>query len=580
MRGRIVFRKLVSGYRAIKRSKERSVDLMRPIIEIKESLELEKGKKQEEQPEIQKIEGIKIPEFDTKVVRGGVIKEEEEVGTFSTSYPLIPESPSKDEPVLAYAKIRWNSQKNHYEYIVVEPKLPPRMKRLITRLKELLEERLDVDFSKLKKVEARKYLYKQIYDLLDYFGIKLSETEKQILSYYIDRDFLGLGKVEPLMHDPEIEDISCDGVNIPIYVFHRNPILGSIPTNVMFTSGEELDSYLVRLAQLCGQSISVIDPLLEGVLPDGSRVQATLATDIARKGSNFTIRKFTKYPFTPTHLLNYGSVDIKTLAFLWLAVDYGSSILVSGGTATGKTVFLNVLSLFIKPGMKIVSIEDTGELKLPHPHWIPMVARTPIATEAGKERGEIDLFELLRQSLRQRPDYIIVGEVRGREAYVLFQQMALGHPSLATIHSDTIEKLIDRLTTPPIELPPSLLQSLDLVVFLTKLKYKGRHVRRVDKIYEVIGFDQEHERPITNLIFEWNAETDRIMVKNDSITLKKIVKRMGVSEKQIIEELKRRMLVLYWLREQNITDYRDVARVISLYYNYPERVIDIISGEI
>ncbi len=415
---------------------------------------------------------------------------------------------------------------------------------------------------------------------MDYFDIKLTETEKQVLTYYIDRDFLGMGVIEPFMHDPEIEDVSCDGVGIPLYLFHRNPLLGSIPTNTVFNNNEDLDSYLIRLAQLCGQAISVTDPLLGGSLPDGSRIQGTLATDIARRGSNFTIRKFTKIPFTPTHLLKFETIDIKTLAFLWFMVDKGASILISGGTATGKTVLLNILSLFIKPEMKIVSIEDTAELKLPHPHWVPHVARVPMATEAEKRRGEVDLFDLLKESLRQRPDYIIVGEVRGPEAYVLFQQMATGHPSYATIHADSKEKLINRLTSPPISLPPSLLESLDIIVFLTMMRYRGKHVRKVNNIYEVIGFDPKEKEIKTNLLYEWNTTTDKIDIKNKSYILAQIMKKTGMKERDIIEELKRRMAVLYWLEEQNIYDYRDVGRVISLYYEFPQQVLDIISGEI
>jgi flagellar protein FlaI len=382
------------------------------------------------------------------------------------------------------------------------------------------------------------------------------------------------------MYDPEIEDISCDGVNIPIFVFHRNPKVGSVVTNIIFEDRDELDSYLIRLAQLCGQSMSVIDPLLNGTLPDGSRIQGTLGTDIAQKGSNFTIRKFTKYPFTPTHILNFGTADIKTLAFLWMAVDYGNSILISGGTATGKTSFLNTLSLFIKPDMKIVSIEDTLEMKLPHPHWVSHVARVSISTEVGKARGEIDLFDLLKESLRQRPDYILVGEVRGKEAYVLFQQMATGHPSLATIHAESMEKLVDRLITPPIELPPSLVESLDLVIFLTNIRYRGRFIRKLKEIHEIVGFDYESKRPMTKKIIEWNADTDKFEVKMKSTILQKIMKKTGLKESQIIEEIKRRMLVLYWMNEQNIADFRDVARIVNLYYNYPEQVIDTIHGEI
>jgi len=268
------------------------------------------------------------------------------------------------------------------------------------------------------------------------------------------------------------------------------------------------------------------------------------------------------------------------LAFLWFVIDYGCSVLVSGGTATGKTVFLNVLSLFIKPEMKIVSIEDTAELKLPHPHWVPSVARVPISTETGKRRGEVDLFDLLKESLRQRPDYIILGEVRGKEAYVLFQQMATGHPSLATIHADTLEKLTNRLITPPISLPPSLLENLDIILFLTMMKYKGKYVRKVKSVYEVIRYDMKEKMVKTNKIFQWDAISDKTKTISKSVILHKIMERTGLTEKKVIEELKRRMLVLYWLQEKNITDYRDVIKAMNLYYDFPERTIDIISGEV
>jgi len=586
MKRKLIFRKLVNGYRTQVKWKIKDKPTLRTIstfpkgpLEIKGEVSIKKGELSIKR-ELERLKGIKIPEFDTKKVPKFGIEHEEEKEFLTATYPLIPETPEKNEVIMAYAKIQWNPNKNRHEYIVVQPHIPRKMKRLIIKLKEILEEKLDIDFGKLKKQEAKNYLKRESLKLLDYFRIKLSDNEKDILCYYIEKDFLGLGPIEPLMHDPNIEDISCDGVNIPIYVFHRDPLLGSIPTNIIFTDKEKLDSYLVRLAQLCGQSVSVVDPLLQGALLDGSRVQGTLSTDIARKGSNFTIRKFTKVPFTPTQLLNYGTIDIKTLAFLWLTVDHGCSILVSGGTATGKTVFLNILSLFIKPDMKIVSIEDTAELKLLHPHWIPHVARTSISTEKGKERGQVDLFDLLRESMRQRPDYIILGEVRGKEAYVLFQQMATGHPSLATMHADTMEKLIDRLTTPPIDLSPSLIESLDLIVFLTKLRYKGKFTRRVQSIYEVTGFDRGENIPTTSKIFEWDAETDKIKIKNDSITLRKIFKKTGLSEKELLEELKRRMIILYWLQERNIIDYQTVSQVINLYYSYPERIMDVITGEI
>jgi len=579
MSGSSVFRTLVKGYQNLsKKEKEETHTKIKGPLEVFGSVKIQQEKTEKLKKE--KLEGIEIPDFKTKRVSSLGIKHEEEKQYFQATYALIPAKPKRNEKVLSYAKIFWDPQKGCYKYNIVQPELSPRLKKLFIRLKELIEEKLDIDLTRLKKGEAKEYLRKQIFELLDYFGIKLTENEKEILDYYINRDFLGLGVIEPLMHDSQIEEISCDGVNIPIYIFHRDSRLGSIQTNISFNNSEELDDYLVRLAQICGQSISVTDPLLSGTLPDGSRVQGTLSTDIARRGSNFTIRKFSAEPFTPAHLLNFNTVDVKTLAFLWMAIDYGCSALIAGGSATGKTTFLNVLSLFIKPDMKIVSIEDTSELRLPHPHWVPQLARVSISTEEGKRKGEVDLFDLLKESIRQRPDYIIVGEVRGKEAYVLFQQIATGHPSLATIHADTIEKLGSRLISPPISLPTSLLESLDLIVFLTKQRYRGQYVRRVQDVFEIIGFNLKEKVPITNKIFEWDATKDKIKISNKSIILQKIIKKTGLKEKEILEEMKRRMLVLYWIQQRNMTNYKDVSRVLNLYYNYPEKVLDIISGEI
>jgi flagellar protein FlaI len=584
----LLFRKLVRGYRAISKENKGLASLASlpslptsiPSFAQPGVITAQIGQINADTIIIKKEEAkpIEIPTFKPKEIGRMWLEEKEHDTSLCIQYPLIPNKPAKNEPVFSYAKIEWSPQKQSYEYKVIEPELTPNIKRVFIRIKTLLEEKLDVDLSKLKTNEAKDYLHEQTSQLLDYFRINLTESEKMIINYYINRDFLGLGIMEPLMHDSEIEDVSCDGIGIPIYVFHRDSLLGSIPTNIVFNSGEELDSYLIRLAQLCGQAVSVIDPLLDGTLPDGSRLQGTLATDIARKGSNFTIRKFTEYPFSPTDLLNFGTVDVKTLAFLWYAIDNGCSVLLSGGTATGKTVLLNVLSLFIKPEMKIVSIEDTAELKLPHPHWIPQVARVSIATEAGKARGEVDLFDLLKESLRQRPDYIIVGEVRGKEAYVLFQQMATGHPSLSTIHADSIEKLNNRLTTPPISLPPSLLENLDIVVFLTMMRYRGKHVRKVRSVSEVIGFDLKEKQIKSNEVFEWDPSTDKIVTRNKSYTLWKIMKKRGLTEKEITEELKRRMAILLWLQEQDIKDYRDVGRIISLYYDFPEKVLELVRG--
>ncbi|MFH0956718.1 MAG: type II/IV secretion system ATPase subunit, partial [Candidatus Aenigmatarchaeota archaeon] len=449
----------------------------------------------------------------------------------------------------------------------VEPQLSAEDKKLVEAIKKDIEERLDVDFSKLGEIKAKELLQKEVQTSLGEFQM-IDRTRVPVLQYHIEKEIFGLGTIEPLMKDPEIEDISCDGERVPIYIYHRNPKLGPLRTNLWFENSLDLDSFILKLAQKCGKSISVADPLLDAALPDGSRVQCTMGTDIARRGSNFTIRKFTSYPLTPTHLMHFGTVNSLQLAYLWLAIDNGKSILISGGTATGKTSLLNALSLFIRPNLKILSIEDTPELRLPHMHWVPEVARSPLSVK-GKV-GEVTLFDLLKSSLRQRPDYLVVGEVRGKEAFVLFQQMATGHPSLATIHAASLIQLIDRLVTPPISLPPALIENVDILVFVQRVKVKGKDVRRVNEIIEITGL--EGERPVSAKIFEWSALKDDFLTKGKSKVLEDIARMTGVTEISVQAELLRRKKVIEWLFKKGVYDYNEVGRVVSEYYLNADKV--------
>lgn len=583
MIARRAFRSLVKGYQ-IKKDKDRpdvgvdtikvqKMDMERPKVEGGE------GEKKKEEPEKEQIDGIEIPTFRSGLVRLSRMEADEE-RLRTIIYPLIPTEPKKGEPIFAYAKIEWDEKTHKYMYHVIEPQLSPRLKEISDKIKDLLEQRLDVDFSKLRKFEALEYLGKQTDDLLKYFDMHITPTEREILRYYVERDFVGLGKIQPFMKDENIEDISCDGVGIPIFVFHRNPKIGSIMTSVKYDTADELDSFITRLVQLTGKSISMAEPLVDGTLPTGSRLQATLATDIARRGSNFTIRKFTKTPLTPIHLLGHNTIDVRLMAYFWMLIEQGFSVIVSGGTASGKTTLLNAMSLFIRPDKKIVSIEDTAELQLPHPHWVPTVARTAVAEKRENRRGDVDLFDLLRESFRQRPDYIIVGEVRGREAYILFQQMATGHPSLSTIHAENMPKLIDRLTTPPISLPSGLMDSMDIAIFLARMRYKNNFVRRVTEVVEMVRYDSERKEPVTNSLFKWNSLTDKFDLDGKSVILKKIQKRTGMTDKEIQDELERRMALLSWMEDRNILDYQSVNKVINLYYNYPQRTMALIMNQL
>jgi flagellar protein FlaI len=524
-------------------------------------MEVEKVEKKKESGIIEKTTPMAMKEPDVNLKSMNIV------------YNLIQ---SESGVPFASANIKWNRMENSLIYYLIEPVLNDSEKELLKRIKTTIMEKLDVDFTTLRKGEARSYLKKRFEETIDLMAAELPADKRKNFLYYVQRDFVGLDKIEPLMQDPNIEDISCDGVGIPIFIFHRNPLIGSIKTNIKFESKEELDTFVSKVAQRCGKNISIASPLIGGSLPDGSRVQATLGTDIARRGSNFTIRKFTRRPMTPIQLIKFKTIDPKIAAFLWVAVEYGRSVLLSGGVASGKTTLLNAMSLFIRPELKVVSIEDTAELTLPHPHWVPGVARTAITQVEGKKIGEVDLFDLLRESLRQRPDYLIVGEVRGREAYVLFQQIATGHSSMSTIHADSMERLIDRLTTPPIALPATLIEALDIVIFIVKMKYGQTYVRRIKSIYEVTGFDRDKNVPTVNEVYRWNSLTDKFDKINPSTVLEKITKQYGVPKEKLKMEIQNRIRVIEWMLENNIEDYIDVAKIIKLYYVRAEDLLDAI----
>ncbi|MEK6888123.1 MAG: type II/IV secretion system ATPase subunit [Candidatus Aenigmatarchaeota archaeon] len=517
------------------------------------------------------VDGISLPEIHTEKL---AIADDKDIQMTEMKYPLTPANPAKGEKIFAYAHIYFDKRLGELIYNVVEPPIG-KYQTILNEIKEYIQEKLDINFSQIRKGDAIKYIDVVFTKSLAYFKAKFDKETVEMLRYYVIRDFIGLESIDPLVNDKYIEDISCDGVNIPLFVYHRHPQFGSIKTNVIFSSRDVLDMFVNKLAERSGKTISVSKPMLDGTLPDGSRLQATLGSDIARNGSNFTIRMFSDKPMTPVDIIKYGTCDLRMMAYFWFLVEHDSSILISGGTASGKTSLLNVLSLFIKPQMKIISIEDTSEIRLPHTHWVAEVARTPIS-----EEGKVDMFELLRESLRQRPDYIIVGEVRGKEAYVLFQQMAVGHPGMSTIHAENFTKLVDRMTSPPINLPPNLMQNLDLILFVKRMKQGRKYNRRVFSAVEVVGYDQNIKLPIMNEVISWDAKSDEFRAVGKSALLKKISNMTGMGEKEIWASIEQRAKVIKWLVNKNITDYRKVAAVISMFYLSPDFLLNRIEGEV
>jgi len=529
---------------------------------------------EEEEEESQELgEGVNIPSpgpFRPEMVEEA--DDGQELTDVDVSYPLIPEDPDEGEIVYAWAHIKWDEDDGELKYHIIEPELTPETEAVLDRIQEIMERSFDITLSELEGGEADDYLAEKIDMIVDKYNISLSDKQREVVRYYTKRDFAGLGKLQPLMNDTEVEDISCDGIDIPVYAYHRNPKFGSVKTSIEWSDSEELDKFVMKLAQRCGKSISVSSPLLDGSLPDGSRVQATLATDIARKGSNFTIRRFTEDPLTPVHMMDFETENAQMYSYLWTLVEHGKSILVCGTTGAGKTSQLNSLSLFIRPEKKIVSIEDTPELRLPHDHWVPEVARSGFGSSA-EGSGEVSMDNLLKESLRQRPEYIIVGEVRGEEAYILFQQMATGHTGLSTIHADSLDMLMDRLTTQPIDLSPSLIETLDLVMLIKRIRRDGNYIRRVTGLYEVLGYDKRKGID-ENKVFGWNPDNDEYIVENNSILMKDIADTSGRDYEDLKEELKNKQHVMNYMQDEQIKHYRDVGDVIGRYYTDPQSILE------
>lgn len=471
----------------------------------------------------------------------------------------------------SYVRITRNKETNQYLYEVIEPQLNEKEKELLEFLKDTLGKTLDYTLEEGTTKDREEYLRKSIESLLLSRGIEISDISKERILYYLVRDLIGYGPIDVMMIDPQIEDISCDGTGIPLYIYHRKYL--SMKSNVIFETDEDADSFIIFIAQKCGKHISVADPLLDATMPDGSRLQATLAREVTTRGSTFTIRRFRDKPFTPVDLIRLKTMSVEIVAFLWLAIEYGESMFVVGGTASGKTTTLNALLLFIPPQMKIVSIEDTREINIPHENWIAGLTREAVSGAGGSGVSEIDMFELMRAALRQRPHYLIVGEVRGKEAYTLFQAMATGKTVYSTIHADSVRSMVHRLESPPIEIPRLLLSSLNLVLLQGQVKIGRTMGRRVKGIVEIVGIEPETNELITNTVFNWVAATDTFRYSGHSFMFEKIMSDKNWTHEQMREEYKRRMDIIKYMDKINVKSHVDVAKIVSGYYRNPEQTI-------
>lgn len=495
---------------------------------------------------------------------------------FSPNIPPLPNIKDKTKINVRYSLISpfvsvhiyWDPKINELIYEIEEPILTDDEKNNLSKIEEAMLEVINVNLIIEKTQEALiDYIQKTTKLIIDQLGLKINLEEYKNIFYYIYRDFIGLNQIEPLIRDYFIEDIECNGADTPLYIIHR--IYKNMKTNVRFDSIDKLASFVEKLSQRAGKYISYASPIMDGSLPDGSRVNATYTQEITSRGPTFTIRKFTKVPWTPTQLIAFNTVSPEMLAYLWMLIHYKNNILIAGGTASGKTTLLNAVSFFIPPEARVVSIEDTRELSLFRENWLPSVARGSVGLN---NIGEVSLFNLLKSSFRQNPDYVIVGEVRGEEASVLFQGMASGHSSLSTIHADSVDTLIKRLETPPINLSPTLINTIDAVAIMTHALVDKQETRKLKEVVEVVDVDP-NGIAMTNTPFVWNARENLFYFKKSSHVFEKISKNFGFTNEELVQEFKNRTLLLNELTKRKVFNPKDIQNIINYYYKNPETLL-------
>jgi len=443
--------------------------------------------------------------------------------------------------------------------------------RLVVGTQISAEKALDANYvAQLKKEFAGKAR-----TALDLELPSAKEEVKSVLIGILLQQMLGLGEIEFLLSDGNLEEIVINNAKEPAWVYHKK--YGWLKTNIVFGSEAIVHNYASIIARRVGKQITILNPLLDAHLITGDRANATLAP-ISSKGNTITIRRFRREPWTVTDLIENNTVNAEAMALIWLAIEYEMNIIISGGTGSGKTSFMNVIMAYIQPNNRVISIEDTRELQLPeYLHWVPMTTREP----NPEGRGGVSMLDLLVNSLRQRPDRIIVGEVRRRaEAEVLFEAMHTGHSAYCTVHANTAAETIGRLTNPPIEIPSSLMDTVHLNVVCFRNRRLG--IRRVFEVAEFM-FDRSsggEESVKPNLLYRWKAASDSLEKYNDSVRLsEELGMHTGLSKTEIGQELKVKKAVLNWLVKHKIHNIDEVGKVMASYYKDAEEIVRLVSED-
>ncbi len=484
-------------------------------------------------------------------------------------YPLY-------EP-FSHVAIVQNPKTGEYKYILDELQLDVLEKGVYDRILEILL--AEIESPKEEITDSRKFFAEEAKKIVDKYRISLGwlpDVSWYKILYHAERDLVGFGTIDPLMRDPNIEDVSCDGVKKPVYVWHR--AYESIETNLQFKTDEVLDNMVVKLVHMSGKHVSSAFPIVDASLPGKHRLAVCYRREVTPFGTAFTIRKFREDPYSIVDLINIGTFSEEMAAYLWLCLDYRSSIMVLGGTAAGKTTALNSLACLIRPGSKIITIEETAELNLPLENWVSLLARQSYGL-GGSGVGEVALFDLVKTSMRHRPDILVVGEIRGQEAYVLFQALATGHGGMCTMHAENLDSAVKRLTSKPMDIAPAYIPLMNIVLSIQRVHLKKndekKAYRRVMDVNEIADYE-EYRRS-----FRWYPPKDEhISDLDQSVILSAIAEREGVTKKDLLEEINKRRDVLHFMRERGVRSYKEVAAIVGEYYARPEKIYaKVLEGE-
>jgi flagellar protein FlaI len=534
------------------------------------------SKKKEDEDFLNAFADSSFEESSLGVQLDKVAKHIDTIETNSWSLGKIPEGYKSLQryaliPPFCYVTILQNVEYSDLVYNVDELFLNQDEVKIYYSIKELLEKQID---SPRMVDDLETGFMSEVTKLLKehFVGNKTQPVMLEKVKYYLKRDILGLGIIDPLFQDPFIEDITCGGPNKPVYIYHRR--YEGLRTNVVFRDAEFLDGYLMKIVHRAGKHISAAHPIVDASLPGNHRLAALYKKEVTTMGSSFTIRKFREDPITVVDLINSDTLDIDMAAYIWLLLDNKKSLMVIGSTGGGKTTILNAATGLINPSYKIFSVEDTAEINIPHENWFSLVSRASFGLES---QGEVSMFDLLKSGMRHRPDYMLVGEIRGEEAYVLFQALATGHGGMATMHADDSEAAIRRLMQKPMDIPAAYVPLMNCIINIKRVKLaadasgkssKKIMTRRVTEVTELIS-----STSVRN-VFSWDPHHDGYLDNlNKSYQLPKIAEDTGLDMEDVTTDLARRKTILTWLVNRGTRDYKSVSKVIGMFNQDADRLM-------